>query len=400
MFGKASTSYEVQVRREGRWQIEVTCLEQEAALSSARARMVMGGVEEVKVLKYRTLAGLSLETVLFRKEVPVVKDRPPGLGGSAEGAPLCVRADDLCGFEARVVIGRLLGPFLAKFRITPTELLHSWPHIRKLDEQASLLGAALHAVARHHADVHGVPLAKRVRELRAFADVVIGRARDFQAERRRLPPFDPLDLSGSSRAIEAAVGEEGHDAVFLGQLTLHLAEHGSLVGKLEWLLDRLDDEDAVEPRHVALLEGVMADTLGATEVVKELLGQQRNLALGLCVLADALRGRDPDALAEPPSPLLDRVGTLILHGRAPCCRAVLVERLRRTLNGAQPLDRREPKAEALLVEEITKRLRDAEGRILGGAAMEKALSHRLTRHRQTILREQGMHDIADRLSGG
>lgn len=397
MFGKSSTAYEVQVRREGRWVIEASFFEEDAALSCARVQMTSGGVEEVKVLKYRTLAGLSLETVVFNKTVPVVKDKPMLLGGTAEGAPVCTSADDLYGFDSRVVIGRLLRAFLDKYRITPTELLHSWTYLRKLDEQGILLGAAIQAVARHHADLHGLAVPARARELRGFADAVMARARDFQAERKRLPAFDPKDLAGTSRMIDAAVGEAGHDAVFLGLLTIHLADRNALVGKLDLLLDLIDDDSS--PRHLALIDGVMADALGSADVVKDLLGAQPNLAMGLCVLADHILGRDPEPKGEPASPLLARVGDLIVHDRAPCCRAVLVDRIRQSLNGTQPLDRRDPKKEALLADHVAARLRDGQGRLLGGPDAEKALARRLIRHRQAILREQGMHDIADRLSG-
>lgn len=397
MFGKLGTLYEVHVRREGRWRIEASYTDEEGALSSARVQLVGRGAEEVKVLKQRNLAGLSLETVIFQKKAPEVKQKPLGLGGSAEGAPYCRSLGDLYGFESRVVIGRLLGPFLDKYRITATELLHSWTYARKLDEQSSLIGAAIHAAARHHAETHGAAVPARVKELRALVDRAMGRTRDFLAERKRLPAFDLANLAASSREIDYAVGEAEHDFIFLSQLCLHLADRSSLVGKLEALLDLLHDES--EPRHFALIDGVMADALGSVEVIKELLGAQNSLAMGLCVLADHLYGRDPDPQAEPASPLLARVCDLGLHGRAPQCRAVLVDRLRRSLNGDQPLDRRDPKAEAHLVELVTTHLKGADGQLLGGQDTAKALGRRLVRHRQTLLREQGMHDIADRLSG-
>jgi len=219
----------------------------------------------------------------------------------------------------------------------------------------------------------------RARELRVFADVVMGRARDFLAERRRLPAFDPTDLTEASRQIDYAVGEAGHDFIFLSQLVLHLSNSNSLVGKLEMLLNPLHDES--EPRHFALLDGVMADALGSAEVVKELLGPQPNLAVGLCVLADHLYGRDPDPKAEPANPLLACICDLALHGRAPCCRAVLMDRIRQSLGGDQPFDRRDPKMEAQLVELVASHLKGADGRLLGGTETERALNRRLLRHR-------------------
>ncbi len=50
MFGKSSTAFEVQIRREGRWTIEGTFDDERRALSSARSWLAVSGVEEVKVL--------------------------------------------------------------------------------------------------------------------------------------------------------------------------------------------------------------------------------------------------------------------------------------------------------------------------------------------------------------
>ncbi|WP_391348809.1 hypothetical protein [Azospirillum sp. A23] len=397
MFGTGSVSYEVQSRREGRWRIEGAYTDQEAALSAARSQLAATGVEEAKVVKFRTVAGLSLETVILHKTVPQTQRKGLTLGGTAEGAPFCRTPDDLRGFESRVVIGRLLRPYLDAQRITPTELLHSWPLFRRLEEQGALLGAAIHAAARHHADVHGVSHAARARELRQLVEAVSGAARDALAERRRLPHFDAADLPGTSRAIDGAVGREGHDALFLMLLSQHLEAGGPLAGKLDMLLALTGDD--VEPRHLVLLDGVIADIMGSADTVKELLGAQPSLHAGLGTLADALFDRDPDPALAPMAPSLRRVCRLALEGRLPQSRAVLLERLRQSIAGDQPLDRRDAKVEAVLTHDLADRLKGADGATLGGTAMEKALERRLLRHRQSVLRAQGMHDIADRLAG-
>ncbi|HEY0835311.1 MAG TPA: hypothetical protein VGE72_15520 [Azospirillum sp.] len=393
---KGSASFEVQVRQEGRWRIEATFTEEQAALSCARAQLVGHGVQEVKVFKARSLAGLAIQTAIFHRKVPEVKERPLGLSGSPEGAPFCTELADLYGFDSRVVIGRMLRQFLDKFRITQTELLHGWSFARKLDEQGSLIGAAVHAVARHHADLGKVNANARVKELRALVDQAIIRARDFAAERKRLPAFDPKDLAGTSRRIEYAVGPAEHDYVFLSVLALHLSDANSLGGKVDMLLDLMDE--GLEPRLNALLEGVVADALGSAELVKELLGAQANLADGLCALADVLHGRAADPKLAPVGRSLARIGGLTVAGHAPCCRRVLVDRVRSALNSDQPLDRRDPMAEASLIDAVVAHLRGTDGALLGGAETEKALAKRLLRHRQALLRRQGMHDIADGLA--
>jgi len=393
---KGSASYEVHVCQEGRWRIEASFTEEQAALSCARVQLVGHGIQEVKVYKARSLAGLAIQTVIFQRKVPEVKNKPLGLAGSPDGAPFCTTVADLYGFDSRVVVGRMLRQFLDKFRITQTELLHGWTYARKLDEQGTLIGAAVHAVARHHADLGKADAKVRVKQLRALVDQAMGKARDFAAERKRLPAFDLKDLSGSSRRLDEAVGPAEHDYVFLSFLSLHMADRNSLGGKAEMLLDLL--AEGLEPRLGALLEGVIADTLGSVDLIKEQLGAQANLADGLCALADVLHGRAADPKLAPVGAVLARVGGLTVAGHAPCCRSVLVDRVRSSLNSDQPLDRRDPTAESALIEKVVARLKGADGALLGGAETEKALARRMLRHRQALLRRQGMHDIADSLA--
>ncbi|WP_431855498.1 hypothetical protein [Azospirillum sp.] len=394
---KGNALFEVQVRVDDRWRMEATFTEEQAALSCARVQMTVAGVQEVKVFKSRSLAGLAIQTAIFHRKVPEQKSKPLTIAGTAEGAPYCTELADLYGFESRVVIGRLLRQFLDKFQVTPTELLHGWTYARKLDEQGTLMGAAIHAVARHHGDTRKVAVAARVKELRALVDRALVRARDFNAERKRLPAFDESDLAATSRRIGQAVGAEEHDFVFLAMLSQYLTNANSLAGKMELLVKMMARTD--DPHLSALLEGVVADGLGAADVVKELLGAQPTLAAGLCALADTLYGRRPGEKDVPVHPLLACIGALTVTGRAPSCRIVLLERVRSALNSDQPLDRKDAKAEAALVETLALRLKGADGTLLGGAETEKALAKRLLRHRQAILRQQGMHDIADRLAG-
>lgn len=393
---KSNAHFEVQVRVSDRWRVEAIFTDEEAALSCAKVQMTVAGVQEVKVFKARSLAGLELQTAIFHRKVPEQKSKPLSIAGSAEGAPYCTELADLYGFDSRVVIGRLLRQFLDKFQATPTELLHGWTYARKLDEQGTLLGAAVHAAARHHADIRKVAVPVRVKELRALADRALVRVRDFNAERKRLPAFDESDLAGTSGRIAQAVPAEDQDFVFLAMLTQHLTGGNSLAGKLEILVKMMARCD--DPRLSALLEGVIADGLGAAELVKELLGAQPTLAAGLCALADTLYGRRPGEKDVPVHPLLACIGALTVTGRAPGCRAVLVERVRSALNSDQSLDRKDAKSEPLLVEGLAVRLKGPDGGLLGGVETEKALARRLLRHRQAILRQQGMHDIADRLS--
>ncbi len=398
MFGKGKATYEVQTCVEGRWRIDAAFEEEDAAVSCARSQIGRPGIEAVKVYRYRSVAGIALQTSVLHLKAPEIKEKPLGVSASGDGAPVCRELADLYGFESRRAIGRILRPFLDRFRITPTELLHSSTYGRKLDDQPGLMSAAINAVARRHADVHGFTVKERTRDLRALVDRAMARARDFLAERRRLPRFEATNLPMTSSAIVHAVGPDDHDFVFRGMLTLELQGASGLTGRLEFLMLLHEGlGEGMAPHIGGLVEGVMADTLGSAEVIRDLLGPQPNLATGVSVLADHMFNRPPAPDGAAVSPLLPRLGRLVATGRAPACRAMLTERIVSALSSDMPLDRREPLKEPALLGVVAEHLKTEDGSLLGGEAMEKVLARRALRHRQALLRRQGMDDVADNL---
>lgn len=389
----SKSHYELHVRRDGRWRIDAAFDAQEAAELAARAEISAHGAEEVKVLKYRPFAGFEVEVCVFHRKASDNKDDVVMLGGGADGAPVCRHVDDLYKFESRVVAGRLLRLFLDKHRITVSELLHGWGYARRLDEQGGLLRAAVAAVARWQCDNLGVDAKERTRALTEYADQILSRLRAYNAVRKNLAPLEWRDLDRCRRRIALDVGEGDGDFFFMAQVTEALQGANGALAKLEILLDPW--EEAGTDQTALLLEAFIADALGGADVVRELLGPQPNLAAGLATLADLLFGRPPALDGAPINPALTRIGRMAVEGRAPQCRAMLIERIRSSLASEQPLDRRNPQGDAPAIGMLEQRLLGPDGRMIGGAEVAKALTRRAVRHRQSLLRGYGLHDVAD-----
>lgn len=393
----SKTHYELHVRRNGRWSIEAAFDTQEAAELAARAEISAHGAEEAKVLKYRPFAGFEVEVCVYHRKAADGKDDVMMLGGGADGAPVCRQLDELYKFEARVVASRLLRVFLDKQRITVSELLHGWSYARRLDEQGGLLRAAVAATARWQAENLGVDAKERTRVLNELIEQALARLRVYNAGRKNLAPLEWGDLDRCRRCVALDVGEGEGDFFFMAQVVDGLQGAGGLLAKLEMLLDPW--EEAGTERTAQLLESIIADALGSVETLRELLGRQPHLAAGLAALADLLFGRPPAFDGAPLAPALLRIGRMAADGRAPQCRAMLIERIRGSLAGDQPLDRRNPQGDALLIGMLEQRLLGPDGRIIGGAEVAKALTRRAVRHRQSLLRGYGMHDVADAAGG-
>ncbi|HEV7369281.1 hypothetical protein [Arenibaculum sp.] len=397
MLKNRSLSFEVTVCREGRWTIEAVFDDEAAALRTARGLLATGGAEEVKVTRQRSMfGGFSTNSAILHERRPEVRDKPIVLGARLNTAPACGTRADLYGLPSRQAMNRLFRQFLDKYRVTPTEVLHNWSWARRLADTGTLLSSASHHVASLQAEASGRPVRERLGEIEGLVAAAMARARDFAAERRRLPRFEPAELGHVSRRIRAEVGPEEHDFTFLAMLSLHLMQAGSIAGRQEMVLAMIADD--LDPGLSALLEGVVADTLGTAEAVKELLGPQTSLGASLGALADFLNGRaQPAGPAPSPNTALARIGRLAAAGRADACRAVLLDRLVAELGRDNPLDKRNADAEAALLDRLVERLTDDAGALLGGAATEAALSRRRLRLRQSMLRGMGLVDAAEQL---
>jgi hypothetical protein len=388
-------SYETLVCREGRWLIHCIVPEEEDAVAIGRHLLSEPGTEEIKVVRNRTmLTGFTTRREILHEVRAPVKEVAMVVKGRIDRPVVCEELPDLYTLQSRMIIGRLFRLFLDKYQITATELLHNWTYLRKLSDAGNMISTAVSQVALAQANEFKMPAKDRIRHIEGMIHQGMTKARDFYAERRRLPRFEKGNLEHVSRRIHARVGPDDYVFTMLCLLGQYLMGYGSIGGKMEMLLILITDD--LDPELVALFEGVIADALVTPEMVKDLLGPQANLAESLCTLADFLHGRsDPARL----NPNLARVGGLIQRGVGDGCRAVLVERLLFELQRDHPLDRKNPEADGALLDSVVEHLRGPDGSLLGGAVTEAAISSRLVRQRQAFLRNLGMEEVADQLPG-
>jgi hypothetical protein len=112
----------------------------------------------------------------------------------------------------------------------------------------------------------------------------------------------------------------------------------------------------------------------------------------LLALLDLVEGRGGDDITVPRRAA---VAYLIGCGEAPHCAAALEGWIAPLLSAKAPLDPRDPQVEPRLLERLSRRLRRADGRWIGGEAARRALEARRKQARQTALRGLGLESAAD-----
>ncbi|MFM2044130.1 MAG: hypothetical protein RLY86_2706 [Pseudomonadota bacterium] len=387
--------YEVFFRREERWVLELVTDDEDAAIAEARRALSTGKTPAARVVRQRSMmSGFTTETIVFEEAAAAPAEKPVVVHSPPVPTPVCRTVGEMFEAAGRRTVGLSLREYLARNDLTVTELMHSWSHIRRFQDKAEILTACIHRIASAQATTTGEPVKPRVGALLGLVDEATTLARDFQVERKKLPHYDGSDIVAYDRIIRGLVGDDRYPYVIRAMLSVWLFDIRSLNGKLEAVLHMLR-ADGVDNRLAAILDGFAADTLIFADVIQELFGARGCLGEFLCLLADLLQGRAP--VVEGVSPLLTDLALHFRDDRVPDCVAILTDRLVQELTADRPLDKLNPAREGHQIEVLSKALSLPDGSLFGGEVVRKAMSSRRLRHRQSVLRAQGLHHIADNL---
>jgi len=250
----------------------------------------------------------------------------------------CAGPADLYGRDACRAIGVLLRGHLDKHFVTPLELLHLHPYIRKLNDSYSLIQAAVHQVATGQVKAAGSDVKSRSQALHGLIAAVEGKARDAMAE-KRLPAIEDGDFK---RLVDRmAARYEGDQLRFYTMVAIsrHFQGSQSFLAKLEFVLDTIAGELPADIRR--LLDEIAAGCLDSSQLVMDLLGHRPNLAAALVSLAQLAQGREE----APGSGTLARLRALIAGGMLPVAADAIWDRIMRELARGRPLSRTDDKQE-------------------------------------------------------
>ena len=96
---------------------------------------------------------------------------------AADFGPVCDDVDAVYSLRARQGIRRLIGDWLARHKITPTELLHLPEHLSRLENAGDLLRGAVQRAARAQVRETKGDVQQRMKVLFALFDQVLRQIR-------------------------------------------------------------------------------------------------------------------------------------------------------------------------------------------------------------------------------
>jgi hypothetical protein len=381
-------TYEVMVFYDKRWVIDCIMDDEEIAIERARQLLLEEKNEQVKVVRQRAMnTGFTTEKAVFEQARPPKGKKEVSLSASIRAAPPCDTIEDFFALEARVLIGRVFREFLDKLVITPSELLHNYSYIKKLDATGNLISGAVFQVGQAQANAGLGAVKDRVNALHRLVDEVKMLARDTLAERKRLPILEERQFGLLCRRAEARFEPAERGYMIMTSLTNYLSGSQSWGQKLDQLARLFSDD--VDADGVDRLDGVIADVLGSGVMVQELLGSHGSLGTALALLADLALGRLEAPPPQASESLKLLVGLMQAHGLTGC-RRVLFDRLKRELKGTKALCRDDLRAERKTLADLEAKLKDDKGELLGGKEVADAFAARREEIRKAHLRKAGV----------
>lgn len=288
--------YEVYRRQgsKGGWLLHDVSSVREGAIRMAEELMAEQRATGVKVVKetYNADTGDYLSLKIFEDGHTKLKT-----DAAAEDVPHalpCFKPDDLYSYHARATMARLLCDFLARQKLTVTELIHRADALERLEATGTLFQHCVQKIAVAQASSTSTSVQQIIKNLNDLASKAI--ARVYRDARRK---YFPVARAGQFGALAEKLASES-DGLYLlnGALARYLGELKTWNEKLLNLLAIMLELPAEGPGRTLLMGAIdtlVAETLNGAAALHELIGETENLGAALLVLVELFLGQLPQS---------------------------------------------------------------------------------------------------------
>ncbi|MBC7953101.1 MAG: hypothetical protein H7Z12_14940 [Rhodospirillaceae bacterium] len=365
-------AFEIQVMRDGRWSTESYIDAEDTAVAAAKRYLMDKKCEGARVIRNWARAdGRMVEKEVF-SETRTIKDDGPVRLVQVDTAPAkCEAPQDYFGGQSRSLMNRLFRNYLEKVYVTPTELIHNYKELKRIQDKDTLIPSAVDRIAFLQTRDGDQESKARRDEIFKSIDQMSARAR--KAEALKLPKLN-ASFKGMLDRVADLAGDDDTDYLAMVVLSRDLGDLRNWLGKLDRLCKLAMEESDLH--SLEMLDGVIADVLGAN-VVQEILGWQPSLAMAIVRLLDLAEGNFPAENSEA-ADTVELLNALLKAGKLPASRLCLIDRAHRQLKSANALYRSDPSKEKDAFNTVLDRVVTPTGLLFGGETAD-ALTTRITR---------------------
>ena len=358
--------FEIQVYQNNHWMIDCVEEKKDTALAYAKSKIGRLKVDGVRVIQvWKRPDGLMGEREIYSYIKPISQNISVT---TIEASPACKEVSDFYDIDARIVINRILRQYFEELILTPTELMHNYTEMKRLNAHDNLVPTAVAHVARLQA-----PLSDGGRRRNEIYDVINQMTQRLQVVSRRT--FPEIRKHGFKRLYEECQAANDESPEFLARVALSrdLVGMRSWSLKLVYLMELARADGYLPDGPMRIIDGIVADVLGSPVVLQEVVGSQTNLAAVLITILDLLEGQF-DMSNRRPDDIGPALNLLLADSRMNQSRTVLLDWVRRQLRSNQPLVRQnqEEGEREVYKKTLLPRLINERG-VIGGHGMAEAI---------------------------
>jgi hypothetical protein len=380
----AQIHYEIFVRRGkgGGWALQEAIPNREDALARAKTMLELGQVAAARVVKetFQPDSGDYMSLKIFEQGDLTIKKTNKKTEDIENPVP-CFKPDDLYSYHARVTLVRLIGDWLARQRLTVTELLHSAEALEKFEATGTTYQHAIQRIAVAQASDSNTPVAQIVKQLNELTTTAIHRV--YKDERRGL--FPSISAGQFAPLAKKLAGNAEGPYVLNGALAKYLASAKGWDEKLRRLLALMSEMPADGAERALLLgaiDALVAEMLTGNAALADLLGPNDDLGEALVNLVALFLGHGI-AAAEGSGAGLNELSRYFAGDELPEARGALANRILSELRGIKRLKPSSLEAELKMLRRLANQLVLGQGKYpsnedLIGAFNER--SRRLVTH--------------------
>ncbi len=296
---------------------------------------------------------------------------------AAVGETPCRSVDELFAAPARRIIARLLRDFLAKSKVTATELLHRSDMLDRLESGGTLFQFVVQQVAIVRASQEKRPVQQIIRELNSLGSSLV----DQVHTDRRNNKF--IELRAEDFGAYASKIAEKPNAMYLlnGALARHLRDARHWTEKSVRLVRLLELAQPDEPGQEILtsaVDAIFAELFLVPAAVLELLEPQESFGHTITALVHLFLGKGDSPLYAKSS-VLPALAAHISGGLLPQTRASIAAQIVTQIYSLQPLGNDTPDNELRAFKRLRELLAGAYDETLRAEEVEAALEIRAKR---------------------
>jgi hypothetical protein len=322
--------------KSGGWSLVEAMENRDAAVTRAKIMMDDGQATAVRVVKetFQESTGDYMSLTIFEAGHTEVNKKKNAKVEEIQTFTPCFKADDLYSYHARMTMSRALGEWLARQKLTVTELIHSAAALERFEATGTTYQHAIQKVAVAQAADSESSVSQIVKQLNDLCTSAINRV--YKDERRKLFPelqagqFGPL-------ATKLGASPEGR-YIINGALAKYIASVKTWDAKLQHLLVLMQDLPAEGPGRVLLLTAIdtlIAEMLNGSAALGDLLGHNPDLGHALLNLVELFLGTV--VTAEGASGGINELARYFAKDELPEARAGIAGRILAELKGMKRL---------------------------------------------------------------